>query len=244
MIARAYAFLHTGYMNQLQRNLIHLMKLSNHNPNSLAEATGAKQPSIFRILEGESADPRTSTLKPIAAFYGVSVSDLREKDLVKEIGPDNLSAHEVREEGASYGAGIVVPVMDATGSMGNGRYAPENDAIVGGVTMDPDWIRRNLTVTAPINLAIVSGYGNSMEPTYRDGDLLLVDRGVTSVKVDAVYVFTQNNELFIKTLQRRPDGTVRAISDNKTYDPWEIDAEDQSFKVLARVVWAWNGKKL
>jgi phage repressor protein C with HTH and peptisase S24 domain len=83
-----------------------------------------------------------------------------------------------------------------------------------------------------------------MEPTFYDGDLLLVDRGVSVVEIDGIYVLSCNDELFIKTIQRRPGRQLRVISDNKTYDPWDINPEDQSCRILGKVVWAWNGKKL
>lgn len=51
------------------------------SPYALASATGVPQPTIFRILTGESDDPRTKTLQPLAAHFGLTVSDLRDRDL-------------------------------------------------------------------------------------------------------------------------------------------------------------------
>ncbi len=62
-------------------NLDYLMRKARLNPSSLSVKTDVPQASIFRIIEGESKDPRTSTLQPLAAFFNVSVSDLRHKDL-------------------------------------------------------------------------------------------------------------------------------------------------------------------
>lgn len=216
------------------------MKLSKDNPNSLAAKSGARQPNIFRIIEGVSADPRTSTIQPLAAYWGVSVADLKFKDLT---GVEPGAIREERRSAPRNGT-VVVPVMDAEASMGLGKLAPEHDAIVGNVVLDEVWIRNNLVVSSPINLSIISGYGNSMEPTFSHGDLLLVDRGVTAVKIDAIYVINYKDELFIKTVQRRPGHVLRVISDNKTYDPWDIDGQDEEYRILGKVVWAWNGKKL
>jgi phage repressor protein C with HTH and peptisase S24 domain len=84
-----------------------------------------------------------------------------------------------------------------------------------------------------------------MAPTFADGDLLLVDRGVSAIRLDAVYVIGLSGELFIKRLQRRLDGSVLMISDNKLYEPYEVgNGQREQLSVLGRVVWAWAGKKL
>lgn len=55
-------------------------------PYALASETGVPQPTIFRILTGESDDPRTKTLQPLASYFGVTVADLRDKDLASVQG--------------------------------------------------------------------------------------------------------------------------------------------------------------
>lgn len=84
-----------------------------------------------------------------------------------------------------------------------------------------------------------------MEGTFNDGDLLLVDRGVKDIRVDAVYVVAIDGELFVKRMQRKPGGGVLMISDNKKYDPIEIHPSTLSrFDVLGRVLIAWNERRL
>jgi len=84
-----------------------------------------------------------------------------------------------------------------------------------------------------------------MRPTFDDGDLLLVDTGVADIKIDAVYVLALEDELYIKRLQRRPDGKYLMISDNKSYEPYVIDnGVKQRFAVKGRVLFAWNGRRL
>jgi len=141
---------------------------------------------------------------------------------------------------------VRVPVFDAEGSMGRGNMQPQHDTIIGSMQLNPEWVRQNIpTVSSPKNLAVMSAYGDSMQPTFTDGDLLLVDRGVCDIKLDAVYVLAFNEELFIKRIQRRMDGSVVIKSDNPLYDPHVVEnGERESLSVLGRVVWSWNGKKL
>lgn len=47
------------------------------NPTRLSRETGVPQPTIFRILKGQSLDPDTATLKPLAERFGKTVAQLR-----------------------------------------------------------------------------------------------------------------------------------------------------------------------
>lgn len=66
------------------QNLWRLMDSHGLNPTSLERASGVAQPTIYRILKGESQDPRTATIQPLARYFGVTVADLRADHLVVE----------------------------------------------------------------------------------------------------------------------------------------------------------------
>lgn len=140
---------------------------------------------------------------------------------------------------------IEIPQLDVHGSMGSGAIRPEIVDVIQRMTVSMDFLRQSVTFSRPDNLALITGYGDSMEGTFNDGDLLLVDRGVNDVKIDAVYVLSLNDELYIKRLQRRGDGTFTMISDNRKYEPIPISEKDLTrFQVLGRVLLAWNARKL
>lgn len=141
---------------------------------------------------------------------------------------------------------IDIPRLDVAGSMGRGLTRPEDyEDVIDHMRVSTGWLRRNVNASAPGNLAVITGYGDSMEGTFSDGDLLLVDRGITDIKIDAVYVLALKDELYIKRLQRRPDGVLLMLSDNEKYQPYEIrNGELEQFEVLGRVLLAWNAKRL
>lgn len=139
--------------------------------------------------------------------------------------------------------GFLVPLLDVRGSMGDGGIVPDHIDVVKQIGVNVDQLRRQCSFTSPQNLNFITGYGNSMEPTFSDGDVLLVDVGVNEVNIDGVYVLHLNGKLYIKTLQRRPDGSVLMISDNKKYEPYPIKESDQ-IEVNGRVVLAWNARRL
>lgn len=143
--------------------------------------------------------------------------------------------------------GISVPRLEhLRASMGLGIIPQEHEQVVERIDLDPTWARRQFRIlSSPENLAFVVGWGDSMSPTYNHGDILFVDTGVTEVKVDAVYVFSLSQELFIKRLQRLPDTTLRVISDNKQYEPYVLDVRQRKdMRTHGRVVGAMNWRQL
>lgn len=140
---------------------------------------------------------------------------------------------------------IRIPVMNVNGAQGSGCYAPEHEMVIQEITVGEVWLRRNLVFSAPANLSIITGVGDSMKPAFQDGDLLLVDRGVSEIRVDAVYVLYLHGKIYVKRLQSRPDGALLMISDNKAYEPFIIQQHDRDeLEVRGRVLAAWNMNKL
>lgn len=138
-----------------------------------------------------------------------------------------------------------IPRLDFAGSMGPGISSPEHVEVVESIRVHLPQLRREVTFTAPQNLRIGTGYGDSMQPTFSDGDPLLVDTGITQIKIDAVYVMKRGDDVYIKRIQRRPDGAFLMISDNKSYEVYIIaDAERAQFKICGRVLLAWNARRL
>lgn len=159
-------------------------------------------------------------------------------------------AHDVEQPSdlvVTSEAVIAVPVLGIEASMGRGRTQPDHDLVVDYFRVTRSWIRAQLpTVSAPDQLAVLTAHGDSMRPTFDDGDLLLVDRGVRDIRIDAVYVLSLRGELFVKRVQRRiTDGAWIVRSDNPLYDPIVVPDDDTPpLTVLGRVVWAWNGRRL
>lgn len=132
---------------------------------------------------------------------------------------------------------ILVPRYDVTGSMGNG-HSVHGEHVVDMLAFRAEWVRTELG-TSPDNLILISAIGDSMEPTLRAHDLLLIDRGVTSITQDAIYAFSVDGELRVKRMQRLIDGGIVIRSDNQNY-PSETLVSDQVnlVNIVGRVVWS------
>jgi len=106
-----------------------------------------------------------------------------------------LGGREVQLFSEDTEGGYAIPVMANSASMGPGTEQ-HDDVVVGRLTLSPSWISKTLKpLTKPENLRFIHGYGDSMEPTFVDGDILLVDAGAREVKVDGIYVLEANDRL-------------------------------------------------
>jgi len=96
---------------------------------------------------------------------------------------------------------IVIPQYDIRASMGHGQVAPDYAEIVRNVIVKESYLQENgITFTSPAHLAMITGWGQSMEGTINDKDPLIVDRGVNEFVGDGIYVLTWNDHLYIKRL--------------------------------------------
>lgn len=215
------------------------------------------QGMVWQYLNARSALNQDAALK-FAKGLGCSVADFSPRLAAKlkevvSLSSNVLQSRELAESDDSSQAEqigkdiIAVQVFDARASMGLGLSQPEHDTVADHMRLTRDWVRKHLpSISSPGNLAVLSACGDSMSPTFADGDILLVDRAIHEIKIDAVYVLALNNELYVKRIQRRiTDGAIIIKSDNPLYDPVVVDnGERENLRVLGRVVWAWNGHKL
>ncbi len=166
-------------------------------------------------------------------------------DLLEREKPKAAAPVDTRKVMESLGF-ITIPHLNVAASMGYGLVPEHQVEVIREMTVHLDWLKtQGVPYSSLENLAIITGDGDSMEGTFRDGDSLLVDRGITEIRTDAVYVFTLDGDLFIKRLQRMTGGALRMISDNPVYPPIMIDGADlEKIHIQARVLLVWNARKL
>jgi phage repressor protein C with HTH and peptisase S24 domain len=83
-------------------------------------------------------------------------------------------------------------------------------------------------------LSAIAVAGDSMDPTLRDGDEILVDRTPRPPR-DGIHVVRVDGALLVKRLETGRPGLVVLRSDNKAYDPIELPPAE--IEVIGRVVW-------
>lgn len=109
------------------------------------------------------------------------------------------------------------------------------------------WIKRELNAS-PSDLFLILVDDESMTPTLRPGDTLLLDRRATKPDREGVYILKMNGVPLVKRLQILPGGVLKVVSDNPAYETFNIplpDINGHDFAILGRVVWVvWAGRRI
>jgi len=218
--------------------------------------------STIKKHEGSHSEPRPDALSGYAST-GINLHWLldEEGEVLRHaqqsslrVASDQPASHRARKlavelpRGSSLNADdlagddfVMVPRYDLAGSAGGGALI-HSEQIVDHLAFRADWVRNALGV-ARKDLVLISVKGDSMEPTLSDGDLILIDTSVRTIGDSAVYALRKGDELFVKRIQHKLDGTLRVMSDNAKYETETYDAEHApAVIVIGRVLWV--GRKL
>lgn len=84
------------------------------------------------------------------------------------------------------------------------------------------------------NIDAINVVGDSMEPTLNSENIIFIDKTKQDVSRDGIYAFTTTHGLFVKRIQRRVDGQLDVISDNKDYPIQILDKNE--VKIVGKVV--------
>ena len=90
------------------------------------------------------------------------------------------------------------------------------------------------------NIDAINVTGDSMEPTFLNGDIIFLNRTKTDINRGGVFAIQTEDMLLVKRLQKRIDGKIDIISDNKDFYLPQI-AEPGQINVLGRVVGRYGG---
>ena len=205
------------------------------NAYDLERISGVHQPTIHRIVTGDSKDPRSSTIRKLAAALGLTESQLRGDEPL----PDGTMLAPAKKSEDN----LEIPQFDTGGAMGGGLVLQDQPGVIQSWKVSPEWLRKNVKgYNSAKSLCIVTGFGDSMRPMFNPGDPLLVDISVNTVDFDSIYFFRVGNEGFIKRLQRIPGEGLRVLSANRdNYEPWTIKP-DMDFEVFGRVLKVWRSE--
>lgn len=129
----------------------------------------------------------------------------------------------------------LVPRLDIQASAGNGALALSEEPI-DFLAFQESWLRaRNIN---PKYARVLTTKGDSMEPTIRDGDVLLVDSSIDRLRDNSIYIVVFNGLVLVKRVHGRFDGSIMLISDNERYPPETISPADvPNLHIAGRVMW-------
>lgn len=128
---------------------------------------------------------------------------------------------------------------DVRAAMGGGQIPHDYPEMLQDVRVSPQHLREmGVEFKEHFHLKMVTGWGQSMAPTIKHRDPLLVDISIREFVGDGIYMFSWEGHLYIKRLQWIGDDQIKMISDNERHTPQTIRA-DETF-IQARVLLVWN----
>ena len=136
------------------------MREANISEAELARQTGLPQTTVNRLLLGSTADPRASTLRPIAKFFDITIDQLLG---IEDIPQDRISG---TFRATNRDAWTHVPIIEW------------NDAIAWLLEMTTTTY--TLTTNGPSLIALLASSHShycppSMEPMFRRDSILIID---------------------------------------------------------------------
>jgi phage repressor protein C with HTH and peptisase S24 domain len=106
----------------------------------------------------------------------------------------------------------------------------------GGFPVGGSWDEVGLPEVADPNAYALEISGDSMEPVYRDGDLVIVSPAAPLRRGDRVVARTHSGEVMAKELARRSARKIELKSLNPAYPDYSFDLSEVVW--MHRIVWA------
>lgn len=154
----------------------------------------------------------------------------------------NVITGDFRRAGM-VGDEIRIAHYDVQGAMGTGKLVHDFPEMFRDVTVSQQHLKElGVTYKDPAHLKLITGVGQSMEPTIQDKDPLIADASIREFNGDGIYALVWQGLFYIKRLQMKDSDHFKMISDNKHHDT-EIIRIDETY-IQARILLVWNAKKL
>jgi phage repressor protein C with HTH and peptisase S24 domain len=215
------------------------LAMGSESVNAFAKRSGLGESLLRSYLAGSA--PGLDKAARIAKAAGVSLEWLatgkgpRDRDMVSVMDPERGGMVEYRSRDDMEGF-VVLPRYEVRASAGAGTVV-HSERIVDYLSFKAEWILHRLRLN-PEHLILIEAVGDSMRPRINNGDLLLVNTQVSSVRGDAIYAISVAGELLVKRIQREMNGDLVIISDNTAYAPKLVrTSELDRVHVVGEVVW-------
>lgn len=201
-------------------------QLTQGNRKQFAELTGKSPSHIYKICRGVS--------RP-SMVYLQSLYDSFQVDLNWLLTGEQSQGGQ--PEGTAPGKDIVfAPMFDVQASAGMGAEVQAED-ITDYFAFNKHFLASQLGVSGD-SLAFVTISGDSMLPTFQDGDQVLVDMTRKLVQREGVYLLQTRDGLMAKRLKAISDHELKVGSDNPDYSDWTLDLKaSEENPVMGKIVW-------
>jgi len=211
--------------NTIGQRLKREMKQRNITSAELAKRAEVKTSFIYDVVSGKSANPSTVKLARVAHTLGISLSSL--------VAPAESYAGQGVTPAHSPVAIARINVRLVRN--GNKTLVCEDEAELH--YFRADWLSQRLAAK-PNDLRMIYISGDSMEPSLYHNDLVMMDTSKKDCSPPGIFVLFDGVGLVTKRLEylcNNKPPTIRIISDNAKYSPYERSADEMY--IIGRVVW-------
>ena len=188
----------------------------------------------------ESAQTAAEQIKRMLSKVKGLTSTARDRIIAAADETSNVITVDFSRPG-QVGDEVWIAHYDVRAAMGGGQIPHEYPEMLQDIRVSPKHLRDlGVTFKEHFHLKMITGWGQSMAPTIKDRDPLLVDITIREFTGDGIYLFSHDDMLYVKRLQKKGKDRFKMISDNKHHDPEDIRVDDTH--ILARVLYVWNGQ--
>ncbi|MFG0461530.1 S24 family peptidase [Pseudomonas sp. NBRC 111121] len=196
------------------------------------------------------------TSEPVAEPAPTSAADMvramlakQGKNLSDSARAQLIAAAEATDEGnvitvdftrpGLVGDEVRIAHYDIRAAMGGGQLPHDYPEMLKDIRVSPSHLREiGVEFEEHYHLKVVTGWGQSMEPTIKHRDPLIVNINVREFVGDGVYLFVWDDLLYIKRLQVADEEHYEMISDNPRHKD-RLIRRDMTY-IQARVLLVWN----
>jgi phage repressor protein C with HTH and peptisase S24 domain len=128
---------------------------------------------------------------------------------------------------------------DVRAAMGGGQSAHDFPEMLKDIRVSPSHLRElGVEFEEHYHLKLITGWGQSMEPTIKHRDPLIVNVHIREFTGDGIYLFYWDDHIYIKRLQVADEEHFEMISDNTRHKD-RLIRRDMTY-IQARVLLVWN----
>lgn len=164
------------------------------------------------------------------------ILDVPEEELT-DINVFKISSSSINSNSSNT---ISIDIIDTVACCGGGLEVFGENTI--GQWIMPSIDYKDIAHTAPDNIKMLRVKGDSMEPTLKDGDWVLVDIAKLMPDSDGMFLLQLSTGLSVKRLQGTISNEILVKSDNPKYQA--ITAEIGEIKILGKVIYTLNAEKV
>lgn len=189
----------------------------------------------------EGGSSAADFVKQMIAKSGKGLSvEAREKLLAAaEESDGSIAAATDTTRPGLVGDEVWIAHYDIRAAMGGGQNAHDFPELFKDVRVSPSHLRElGVEFEEHYHLKVVTGWGQSMEPTIKHRDPLIVNINVREFVGDGIYLFYWDDHIYIKRLQVADEDHFEMISDNTRHKD-RLIRRDMTY-IQARVLLVWN----